>query len=231
MAASGQDADSTGTRLVTDDCTPPLAFARSLTVTARGAALSGWSGVGECSGVSPYGLADRRPMAGSGQDADSMGTRQVTDDCTPPLAFARSLKVAARGAALSGWSGTAQDGPKRVTTGRRGSVLIETALVLSVLLAILIGMADLARYLLVYDFVAYAAQEGTRYAEVHGASSVNPATADSMEKYVRRFAVGVRPEDVRVKAKWTPDNQPGSLVTVEVAVPGLSATSEVVILH
>ena len=113
----------------------------------------------------------------------------------------------------------------------RGSVLIETALVLSLLLALLVGMADLARYMLVYHYASYAAREGTRYAEVHGASSAKPVDAAGMRDYVRRFAVGVSPGEVEVETTWTPDNRPGSAVRVVVKVPGVEAASEVVVLH
>lgn len=114
---------------------------------------------------------------------------------------------------------------------QRGSVLIESALVLSLLLALLVGMTELGRRLLAYNFVTYAAREATRYAEVHGAASPNPATAAAVERYVKGLAMGVDARELRVKTEWRPDNQVGSKVRVEVAAAGLSATSEVTVLH
>jgi Flp pilus assembly protein TadG len=116
-------------------------------------------------------------------------------------------------------------------TGEQGSVMIEAALVFSLLLTIMVGLADFGRYLLAYHFVAFAAHEATRYAEVHGSTSKQPATAESIEAYVKRMAMGVDPASLRVRTAWTPNNDPGGTVRVEVAVGGLTGRSEMVVLH
>ena len=43
-------------------------------------------------------------------EADSAGSQTLRDGCNPLLAFARSLKVAAPGAALAGWAGMGRVG-------------------------------------------------------------------------------------------------------------------------
>jgi len=113
----------------------------------------------------------------------------------------------------------------------QGSAMIETAVILSLLMTILLGLVGLGRYLLAYNFVSYAAREATRYAQVHGASSKAPATGPQIESYVKTLAMGVNPVDIHVSSRWIPDNQPGGVVKVEVAVGDLKGASEVKILR
>ncbi len=113
----------------------------------------------------------------------------------------------------------------------RGSTLLEAALIFPVLMAVLLGAVDVSRSLMASNFVSYAAKEATRYAEVRGADSRTPATAESVANYVRGMALGVAPGDLRVTTIWTPDNRPGSRVRVEVAAGELKAGSEVVVLR
>lgn len=115
--------------------------------------------------------------------------------------------------------------------GRRGSVLIEGALVLAVLLAVACGLVEAGRYLLAWNFVSFAAREATRYAEVHGASSRRPATPQDVERFVIGRAIGVDPSLIRVKTEWLPDSNPGSKVRVEVRVGDLAGTSESTVLN
>jgi Flp pilus assembly protein TadG len=115
--------------------------------------------------------------------------------------------------------------------GERGSAMIEAAFILSLLLAITAGLAETGRRMLAYHFVSHAAREATRFAEVRGATSRQPATPAAIEAYVKRIAIGVDPGEIRVETRWTPDNSPGGTVRVKVAVGGLQSTSEVVVLH
>lgn len=98
----------------------------------------------------------------------------------------------------------------------RGSVMIETALSLLVFLMILFGIMDYGRALFAYNFVSFAAGQGARYAMVRGSSSSTPATATTVQDYVRNQAVALDKNAITVATTWAPDNKPGS--TVQVAV-------------
>lgn len=114
---------------------------------------------------------------------------------------------------------------------QRGSAMIEAALIFPVLITMVFGLVQFGQYLLAYNFVAYAAREATRYASVHGKDSAKPATAESIEQYVRNLAMGVDPARVRVTSAWTPDHAAGATLRVEVAVGDVKAASQVVVIH
>jgi len=67
-----------------------------------------------------------------------------------------------------------------------------------------------------YNFCAYAAQDAARYASVHGSQSSSPATQDSVTAYVQNEAIALDTNSLTVNATWSPNNNPGSNVTVTV---------------
>ena len=85
----------------------------------------------------------------------------------------------------------------------------------------LFAIMDLSRALYAYEWAANAAREGTRYAMVRGSScnswpSACPASASDIQAYLRNVPAGINPQAVTVTTTWTPDNNPGSLVQVQV---------------
>lgn len=52
----------------------------------------------------------------------------------------------------------------------RGDTMIEFAISAIVVLMVLLGIMDISRAAYTYHFVSYAAQQGARFAEVHGSS-------------------------------------------------------------
>lgn len=104
---------------------------------------------------------------------------------------------------------------------QRGSALIEFSLTLTVLLMLLFGAMDFCRALYAYHFVANAAREGARYAIVRGSScsgwaTACPASASDIQTYVRNPPLGINPSAITVNSTWTPNNNPGSTVQVQV---------------
>ncbi len=123
-----------------------------------------------------------------------------------------------------------------------GQSTAEFALVLPLLLLVVIGLFWLSQLLEAYDFVSYAAQAATRYAIVRGATSPQPATTNDIAGVVTNMAAGLNPKQLTVTTTWTPNNQPGSTVEVQVqyafqlplplmpsSAISLSASSEMVI--
>jgi len=111
--------------------------------------------------------------------------------------------------------------PANSRHSNRGAVLLEFAAVFTVLFMFLFAIMDLSRALYAYQWVADAAREGTRYAMVRGATckswpSACPASASDIQSYIKSVPAGINPQAVTVTTTWTPDNQPGSLVQVQV---------------
>src|SRR5437762_8036228 len=99
----------------------------------------------------------------------------------------------------------------------RGNYLIESGLCFVVFFTILLGILDVGRGIYSYNFIASASKEGARYAMVHGNSSGQIATASDIQTQARSWLPGVVGGDsATVNTTWSPDNKPGSTVTVQV---------------
>lgn len=98
---------------------------------------------------------------------------------------------------------------------RAGSALVEGALCFSAFIFITFGIMEFALAIYAYNFCAYAAQEGARWASTRGANYPTPATADDIQAHVRQEAIGLT-NGVTVTTTWTPDNKPGGIVQVSV---------------
>lgn len=108
--------------------------------------------------------------------------------------------------------------------GRRDSFMVEAALTAVPFLLLIFGIIEFGVVIRVYNFVAYAAREGTRYASVRGAESGVPASADQVSNFVKRQAVGLDSSTMTVATTWVPDNKRGSSVRVQVSysMPGVT---------
>jgi Flp pilus assembly protein TadG len=105
-----------------------------------------------------------------------------------------------------------------IRSASRGQGAAEFALVLTPCLALLFGVINFAMALYCYDFVCYSAQEAVRYATVHGATGSPVATASSIQSYVNTLVGGIlNTNNVTVSTTWSPNNSPGSVVTVTVS--------------
>jgi Flp pilus assembly protein TadG len=116
----------------------------------------------------------------------------------------------------------------RQSSGRRGAAMVEMALVLPIFFAVVLGIIEFGRAMMVGQMVTNAAREATRLAIVDG------STNTSVETWVEEFlesSIDVDAADVTVTITVTaapgnddPNNQignaqPRDLVTVNVAVP------------
>lgn len=130
--------------------------------------------------------------------------------------------------------------------GDRGETLVEFAVSAVITLSLLLGIIDLSRAAYTYHFISYAAQQGARFAEVHGSawpgacSSANANYPDQLgctasntdiTKYVQSLSPpGVTSSSMTVTAAWpgkdisgsttvcgTTTKYPGCLVTVTVS--------------
>jgi Flp pilus assembly protein TadG len=102
----------------------------------------------------------------------------------------------------------------------RGATLVEFGIASCVLLAVIFGVMDFARALYAYHFVAYAAQEGARYAMVRGGDWSNAcasataydceASSANITTYVKSLApMGVSSSGMTVTPSWPQTNANG----------------------
>ena len=98
---------------------------------------------------------------------------------------------------------------------RRGATVIEFAFVFVLFLATVVGMMDMGRAVWAYNTLAFATREGARYAIVHGTDSGSPATTTEIQNVVASHALGLDSGLLTVNTTWSPDQTPGSEVTVD----------------
>lgn len=97
----------------------------------------------------------------------------------------------------------------------RGSELIEFAVASVVFFAIVFGTIEFGRAVWQHNMMSNLAQEGARWAAVHGSSSASPATAAQLQTYVQSRSPGIT-----VTVTATPANpsavNPGGTIAVQV---------------
>jgi len=106
-----------------------------------------------------------------------------------------------------------------------GNALLESALVFNLFILLVLAVIEFGFAVYAFNFVPYAAREGTRYASVRGANSGHPAQASDVSTYVKGEAIALNSSNLTVTTTWSPDNNPGSTVKVVVSytyVPLLS---------
>jgi Flp pilus assembly protein TadG len=125
-----------------------------------------------------------------------------------------------------------------------GSVIMETAMSIMILLTFMFGVIETGFALYSYHFISEAAREGTRYAIVRGStagtlncSAPGPPTCKAqggndigdIATYVKNLGFpGINPNNMTVKSAWSayakgtscpatgPCNSPGNLITITV---------------
>jgi Flp pilus assembly protein TadG len=100
---------------------------------------------------------------------------------------------------------------------RRGSTLIESTLITTVFLLLLIGIGDFGRLGFAYNSITFAAHRAARWAATRGNASGHPASAADIQSDVRANLVALDVSALTVGVTWTPDNHPGSKVAVQVS--------------
>ncbi len=96
----------------------------------------------------------------------------------------------------------------------RGAAIVEFALGFMLFIMMLVGVMEFGLAVWAYTTVAQATRQGARYAMVHG--SANPATADQIKSVVAANAVGLDLSNLTVTTTWSPANQRGAVVQVQV---------------
>src|SRR5262245_24948018 len=99
----------------------------------------------------------------------------------------------------------------------RGQTLVEFALSSIVLFSVLFATIELGIAVWRYNMVADLAQEGARYATVHGKNSSSPLAASAVQTFVQTRAAGMS-----VSVTTTP--APSTLIAGETVTVSVQAT-------
>jgi Flp pilus assembly protein TadG len=111
----------------------------------------------------------------------------------------------------------------RKSRRRRGAVILECAIVYPITFLLILGLIIGGMGVFRYQEVAFLAREGSRYASVHGgqyAADLGKTAATAKDVYDQAILPKVVALDVSqltYTVTWSPDNEPGSTVSVKVS--------------
>ena len=108
---------------------------------------------------------------------------------------------------------------RRLGPDRRGVSSVQFAFVLPALIATIMGTIDMGRMLMAQNTLVHAANEATRFAMVRSAASTQAASEQDIVALVKGRMPGLDTNQAVVRVNWTPENQPGGRVTVDVDYP------------
>ena len=96
--------------------------------------------------------------------------------------------------------------------------MIEMALVLPVYILLVHGMIQLCFVLFGYCNATYAIRVAARYAALHGTGSTYACTSTDLQNITKKYLWGARLSNVTITNTWSPDNNPGSTVTIKISI-------------
>ncbi len=96
----------------------------------------------------------------------------------------------------------------------RAAAAVEFALISICYIVMLLGLMEIGLYVADQQDLMSAVHSTGRYAIVHGSSSSSPASATSLEQMVGNKLVLVNSSAVTATASFSPNNNPGSTVTI-----------------
>jgi len=101
--------------------------------------------------------------------------------------------------------------------GRRGSTMLEGALVMTTFVILLVGSMDFGRLGFAYNSVTFAAHQAARFAATNGSASGHAASVATIQTNADSNLLGLNASQLTVSVTWTPNNNPGSQVQVVVS--------------
>ena len=100
---------------------------------------------------------------------------------------------------------------------QRGSSVVESTVVATVFLLLLVSITEFARLGFAYNSVSFAAIRAARYAAVRGSASGHTASASDVQATAQSYIDALDTTQLTVTTTWTPDKNPGSTVQVKVS--------------
>ena len=106
--------------------------------------------------------------------------------------------------------------PALVRRWERGVTTVESCLIILLLFMVLFGIMECGRLLNAYHFLSNMSREAARWAMVRGNESGRAVDQDDVIDFVKSLAPGMDPDAFTISCTWTPDNEPGSAVRVQI---------------
>ncbi len=103
---------------------------------------------------------------------------------------------------------------RRRLRDKSGAAAVEFALLATGYATILLGIAEVARYVADRQDLMSAVHATGRYAIVHGSSSSAPASITTLQTMVGTKLILINSGSVTATASFSPNNNPGSKVTI-----------------
>jgi hypothetical protein len=95
--------------------------------------------------------------------------------------------------------------------------MLEMALILPIYFLLVYGVLLMCFILFGYCNATYASRIASRYAAVNGTGSTYQCTSTDVKNVAKQFLWGA-PSNVTITPTWSPDNNPGSTVTVKIVL-------------
>jgi len=101
---------------------------------------------------------------------------------------------------------------------QRGTAMVEYAFALSIFFMLVYGFVQFAFILFGFNNATYASRIAVRYAVVHGSTATYTCTATDISNIITPLLWGAPTGGATIVTTWSPNNTPGSTVSVKVAV-------------
>ncbi len=105
---------------------------------------------------------------------------------------------------------------RKLLKDHKGAAFIEFALIAPIFFLVTFAIIDFGRMMWLNNTVEHAATEGARFAAVRGSNKPSPATETQVVTFVQGRADGMALTPSEIAVTWTPNNNAGSTVTVQV---------------
>ncbi len=105
---------------------------------------------------------------------------------------------------------------RKLLKDHKGAAFIEFALIAPIFFLVTFAIIDFGRMMWLNNTVEHAATEGARFAAVRGSNKPSPATETQVVTFVQGRADGMALTTSEIAVTWTPNNNAGSTVTVQV---------------
>jgi Flp pilus assembly protein TadG len=99
-----------------------------------------------------------------------------------------------------------------------GAAMIEMALVLPIYFLLVYGVIQICFVLFGFCNATYACRVAARYAAVNGTGNTYQCTATDVKNVATPYLWGAPKTGTTITTTWSPDNNPGSKVTVTIVL-------------
>jgi Flp pilus assembly protein TadG len=101
---------------------------------------------------------------------------------------------------------------------QKGSAMVEYALVFPVFFMLVYAFIQFSIMLFTFNNATYASRIAVRYAVVHGSTATYTCTSTDISNIITPLLWGAPAGGTTITTAWSPNNTPGSTISIGVAV-------------